>query len=128
MSFLSNRPLHLIALIRKFEFRVWVHRAWDPAEPATPFTAWLQSMTKEWAHKLAMLRSMCTHNPGAFSLDLTIMAPALLTFRLRQGVCGVKPESLLERVEVVIEGVLTEISEAGRWPGVEYVHDATSEI
>lgn len=70
---------------------------------------------------------MYLHNNGGFSLDFTLMAPASFTFRLREGVCGLKPEPLLGKIESVVKEALVKISAAGRWPDAEYLYDATHE-
>lgn len=125
MSFLKNRPHELLALIRKFEFRFRIAHS----EPATPITSWLTQIVTEWTDKLTKLRAMYDkHHLRSFSLDLTIMAPALLTFRLREGICGMKQEPFLQKMESVIEKTLAKFSAAGQWPDAGHIYDATNEI
>lgn len=130
MSFLSNRPPHILGSLRKIKFKYWlITRTWrseaQPPNLGHAFSQWVFAITAYWSEMLEALQAIVGTTLSRLSIDLTLIQPPVLTYRIRHGVTKSTLGHLKDRIPVVLEEAFEQFRIDGEWPKEEVIVDGT---
>lgn len=125
MSFLSNRPVELLAQIQHVHIAYWLNPKWSPQIPPThPHYAvdgWVNSIVGAWTAQLERLYAMMGPAMQQISIDMTLIWPPVLTFRVKKGFSKNSLQLLRANLPVTLETKLLSFRADGKWPEVAVV-------
>ena len=131
MSFLSNRPIELLSQIQRVHFVYFLNQKWSPSIPPThphyALDGWVNSIVGAWTEQLERLYAMMGSEMQKVSIDMTLIWPPVLTFRVKKGLSRDSLQLLRANMPVTLETKLLEFRAEGKWPEVAVVVDDADE-
>lgn len=125
MSFLSRRPDSLLSQIQHVHFTYWLNPKWTPQHPPDhphyALDGWVNSITGLWGEQLERLYCIMGANLHKMSIDMTLLWPPMVTYRVNKGLCKESLASVMEKMPGTLERVLLGFREAGKWPETEVI-------
>lgn len=120
MSFLSRRPEDLLSRIQHVHFTYWLNPKWSPEHPPThphyALEGWVKSISCIWGEQLERLYCIMGANLHKMSIDMTLLWPPMVTYRVKNGLCKESLASIREKMPGTLERVLLEFRNNGKWP------------